>query len=207
VAWPAWLALYVLAFSLSGLDAYPWYRIPPVPVLALFAGLALDLVFRSLAAPAFLGRAAAPAITCVLCLAGWQRSSAWRDSLSACTAQLRVWATPRDATGEWLRDHAAAGSVVRTSAIGHIGWISGLRIQDSSGLVSPEALAGGFAEGSADFIVGHDGDPRPGDTFRVDDPAYELVQSLAVEPTVVYRIYGRRDSPGGGAARGGAPGG
>lgn len=142
--------------------------------------------------PESLSRLARPVLAIAICLISWNRAGAWRDSLGDYAEQLRVWETPRVASGEWLRDHAPQGSVVRTSAIGHIGWISGLEIQDSSGLVSPEALEGGFPPASADFIVGHDGDPRPGDTFRVDDPDFELVQSLAVEPEVVYRIYKRR---------------
>ncbi len=192
LVWALWLVFYVGAYTATGLDAYPWYRVPLVPVLALGAGAGASLVTGALLRH-WPSRLAVTAAAACLLLAGVSRAGAWRDSLAAYADQLRVWEAPRVATGEWLREHAAPGSVVRTSAIGHIGWISGLRIQDTSGLVSPEALAGGFPDGSADYIVGHDGDPQPGVVFRLEDPRYVLVQSLAVEPTVVYRIYGRRD--------------
>ena len=201
----AWFVCYVGAFSLIGIDAYPWYRIPIVPICALFAGFGIREILlvasRILALPGpsslrWISPRARHALLIVALLLlvvpwGWYRYVTYHDSLVAYSEQLRVWERPRIASAEWLRDHATPGSTVRTSAVGHIGWISGLRVQDTSGLVSrigPEDPA--FSP--ADFIVGHDGDPVPGAIFKVDSPDYELVQSLAVEPTVVYRIYKRK---------------
>ena len=191
----AWVVSYAGAYSLVPIDAYPWYRIPLAPVLAVLGACGLSAIAEGWFRIWPRGRRLAVAAVLAAALP-WAaaRYGTYRESLGQYADQLRVWETPRVAAASWLRDHAPAGSRVATSAIGHIGWISGLRILDTSGLVSPE-LVGGFDLDRArpEFVVGHDGDPQPGAVFKIDHPAYQLVQSFAVESSVVYRIYKRTD--------------
>jgi hypothetical protein len=193
---PIWLALYAAAFTIVPIDAYPWYRIPPVPVLALLSAAGIGWASSAWLASWTRSRKRIALVVLLLAIAPWgvARYRVYRDSLAQYAEQLRVWETPRVASAEWLRDHAPAHSSVCTSAIGHIGWITGLRVLDMSGLVSPGLLRGfDLDRVRPDFIVGHDGDPRPGEVFRVEHPEYTLVKSLAVEREVVYRIYARND--------------
>lgn len=198
IALVAWLVVYVGAFTITAIDAYPWYRIPPVPVAGLLAASGLAWVATALFGssstmrrPAFL----AVLIAALLPLFA-QRYIRYNDSLVEYSRQLRVWERPRIATAEWLRDHAPAGTTVAASAIGHIGWISGLRVFDTSYLINarPESDAAMLDEVRPEFVVGLDGDPLSGE-FRLDHPDYELARSLAQReaPEIVYHVYKRKD--------------
>ena len=197
LAIPTWLVLYGAAFSIVSIDAYPWYRIPLAPLMALLAsvGLYLTLVGLFRAWPDAAQRIAVVAVLGAIAPFALKHYITYRDSIEAYSEQLRVWEQPRIAAAEWLRDHARQGSTVAAAGIGQIGWISGLRVLDTAGLVSPE-LVKGFdpRRDKPDFVVGHDEDSLPGHVFQVGDPDYQLVKSLAVDPSVVYRIYKRRET-------------
>jgi hypothetical protein len=195
---PIWLVLYVGAYSVTGIDAYPWYRIPPVPVLGVLSASGLTLVAASFFGSWLSQRRRLFLAVVIAAILPWsaQRYFLYHDSLAEYSRQLRVWERPRIATAEWLRVHAPPGTTVATSAIGHIGWISGLRIYDTSHLVSPDNAdhASKLSVVDPEFVVGLDGDPLQG-KFRMDNPDYELVQSLAQRsaPEVVYYVYKRKD--------------
>lgn len=194
---PVWLILYGAAFTIVSIDAYPWYRIPLVPIMALMTAVGVRMAFQGMfhAWPRGMRRFAVVAMLVAISPFVVKHYVAYRISLTAYAEQLRVWERPRIATAEWLRDHARPGSTVAAAGIGHIGWISGLHVLDTAGIVSPK-LVGGLdpARDRPDFVVGHDEDSSPDHMFRVDDPDYQLVQSLAIEPTVVYRIYKRKET-------------
>jgi hypothetical protein len=47
----------------------------------------------------------------------------------------------------WLAEHGLPGSTVASGDIGAMGWISGLRVLDLDGLITPERLPGGIGTG------------------------------------------------------------
>jgi hypothetical protein len=198
IAMPAWLVLYVGAFTITAIDAYPWYRIPPLPVAGLLAASGLAWVATALFNSSSIMRRPAVLVVVIAALLPLfaQRYFFYHDSLAEYSRQLKVWERPRIATAEWLRDHAPTGTTVATSAIGHIGWISGLEVFDTSYLINPKphSQAAMLEQVRPEFVVGLDGDPLSGE-FRLEHPDYELARSLAQRevPEVVYHIYKRKD--------------
>ncbi len=137
-----WLAAYLAAYTLVGIDFYEWYLAPVYPVLALLAGVgvwALWPLMRSLhLRPAWLDRTVAGALYALLVVAllgpGVQMAVEGVDGFLEYLNELEV---SRVEAGQWLRDHASPESKVVTGFIGHVGRQSGLYVIDSAELVSP----------------------------------------------------------------------
>lgn len=137
-----WLAAYLAAYTLVGIDFYEWYLAPVYPVLALLAGVgvwALWPLMRSLRLkPAWLDRTVAGVLYALLVVAllgpGVQMAVEGVDGFLEYLNELEV---SRVEAGQWLRDHASPESKVATGFIGHVGRQSGLYVIDSAELVSP----------------------------------------------------------------------
>ena len=131
----AWYAVYHLAFGLRA-PLFSWYLQPPIPVLALFAGIGIAgtidvLGSRLWVGPSTLRRVAAPLFVVAALLAGVR----YADGRAA---DARYEHSVRLAAGEWLAEHAPADALVFTESLGHIGYPNHLRFVDWPGLVSRE---------------------------------------------------------------------
>jgi hypothetical protein len=142
VAMLAWLAIYYGGMALSKVFLFGWYFLPPAPTYYLVActgWTTLAAAFRPVewrkhprrlaqgTAAALLLGALAAALTVP------RAATTLRESQRAET-ELRI------PIGEWLKQHAAPTGTVMLEPIGYIGYVSGLRVLDTVGLVSPQVL-------------------------------------------------------------------
>jgi len=194
VVW-LWLfaVAYVAAYCIANPHMFPWYLVPPLPLLLLAfvvgGSVCVQTVFGAQARPVRLGLAG-----CLIVGATWQ-----------CARLLRAYPTPREAAYRAAVARlgpAAQEPTTRIGAveIGTIGYYSRARIVDHLGLVTPEALplgtVGVLARYAPDFYVAQ--------PFflnlhgLLDAPEfnaqYELIAEVGVDPTV--RVYRRRNVVG-----------
>ncbi len=133
--WLGWTGLYLL-FMLIGRPPFfaAWYMPMVVPGLLLGAAagaLALAGIVPLPPRP----RSAAIALV-------WLALSAfvWPRNLASVRAFRNVILSVYVPMGGWIRDHSAVTETVFAGDIGYVGWVSGRRILDGAGLVSPETL-------------------------------------------------------------------
>ncbi len=140
------LAVFIGAFYLRAITAFPWY-VPPWTVLAALAlGFALDAVARSEKFPAWQPIARVACLVIVVAQSCTLLASAWQMRVQQRLVETGV----RRAIGEWLRDHAAKGDTVFLEPLGYIGYFSQLRMYDFPGLSSPEVVAA-IRNGARDY--------------------------------------------------------
>jgi hypothetical protein len=149
--WPAAgrrasLAVFIGAFYLHSIIAFPWY-VPPWTVLAAIAlGFLWDAATGAKKIPAL------PSLARVTCLVVVLVQVA---TLGAVAVQMRVQQRVvetgvRRQIGEWLRAHAAKGDTVFLEPLGYIGYFSQLKTYDYPGLSSPEVVAA-VRDGARDY--------------------------------------------------------
>jgi hypothetical protein len=135
VAFPPALAI---AFLMSGAPHFLWYLVPFTACLLILGGIGIGHLcvarWPSAAVPA---RAAILAVV-VLMIASFahtMRSTTdwhWKN-------QRNEWQV-RQAVGDWLRTNTSADSSVLMEAIGYQGTLSGRRVIDLAGLVTPRVV-------------------------------------------------------------------
>jgi hypothetical protein len=203
-----WLLLHEITYRLLGVPFAPWYEEALLQALVFLAALA--------------------AVAAAARVAGWNgeregraRRSGWRAAAGAVVgaALLLPVAAPSVAWLQWGRPpdprfevYAAAGrflaargqaqeTTVAAVEIGVLGYVSGLRVLDLAGLVSPQAVAARRAGRLPEEVVA----ARP--EFLVDVPAFRgpIVGPILARPEVAanYRQVAAFTAPGygGGAVR------
>lgn len=124
-----YLAFYTLA-GVRGVRLFPWYLVPLAPFYLLGAAAGLTTLARS-------PRAAALA---ALGLVAWQVPAIdWHTPLMP-VGQDTARETLMLDVGQQLAATLPASAVVAAPEIGAVGYASGLRVLDTVGLVSPEAV-------------------------------------------------------------------
>jgi hypothetical protein len=179
----AWLLAYGTAYSVSGLDFYEWYCVPPLPVLGVLA--AVGSMRLAGLFPGRLGIVAAGAVVVVLLAGVWiprhdlvRRNRLYLDSVERARVEV----------GRWLRANTSPSASVLTGAVGHIGHQADRRIVDAAGLVSAPGTAG-------DYVAGHDAGTGPQDRFggSIDFlRQHRLVARVVPAPPfefLVYKVY------------------
>lgn len=140
----AWAASYLL-FFLVGRPSFlgPWYRPPIQPALAVLAAVGVALLGERLR-----GRGLRPARLCALAVLAWTLlcAAVLPRVLATADANRRVVATLYRPMGSWVRDHTGPDDNVLTGDIGYVGYMSGRRVLDLGGLVTP---------GMVDYLRGH----------------------------------------------------
>ncbi|MBI5837257.1 MAG: hypothetical protein HZB25_08435 [Candidatus Eisenbacteria bacterium] len=112
-----------LGYVLVGAAYFSWYLCVPLAGIASLAAIGLPRVVRGTAVPAAL---------LVFVAGSWTVFPRLYEGRA-----LQESATFAEA-GFYLRDHGRSGESVMLEPIGIAGWISGLRVVDEVGLVSPE---------------------------------------------------------------------
>ncbi len=207
--WPpfaAFVLAYVGAYSLAGLRdvrLFPWYLVPVVPFYLLASGTGLTS----------LGGRRAGWLVAGLVL--WQLPAIdWRQPFLPTGFDLRREALYRQ-VGQDLATQLPPGSVVAAPEIGAVGYASRLRMLDTVGLVSPEAVpyyplpseqlvsdnaipARLIEDTAPDAVVALDEFAR---LSLLPDPAFQRRYRLAnAYPTAIWRsrellVYRRLDEP------------
>jgi hypothetical protein len=138
-----WLLVYYGTMLVSHIPAFPWYFLPPWPLVvitAVLGGVTLLQLAWSTGGIRLWGRLRLTALAASLAacaIAGLLHvRSIERDIAVAQTRED----TLRRPLGLWLRDHVAPAERVLLEPIGYAGYYSGRRILDMVGLVSPEVL-------------------------------------------------------------------
>ncbi len=129
-----WATIYALAFSLSGIHAYPWYRTPLLAVLAGGAGIGVMAIASWLARPGR-SRVGLAALVSGLALVPdgtlvWRRVTGDEPDLNKLRFEAAVW----------MRDSLPAGVPIATGGIGLVGYHTGRTIHDAMGLVTPKSM-------------------------------------------------------------------
>jgi hypothetical protein len=182
----AFPALYAAAYALAGLHGvrlFPWYLAPLVPFYLLLTAVGLNRLRPWLVVAVLAWQA--PAID-------WSRPfvPVGLDT-SRETLYLRV--------GESLRQTLPPGSLVAAPEIGALGYVSGLPILDTVGLVSPRALA--YYPLPQDELVSDNAIPpgliaerRPAAVVSLDE---YVRRSLLLNPTFLhdYRLVASYPAP------------
>lgn len=194
-----WCLLYFAVMLTSRVPAFPWYFLPPWPVVVMVACLAgaagVERFAKLYPEPTnSLGPRVLPAVLGGMLLLGLLHLR----GVSAEVAEAqRVEDTLRMPVGLWLRDHVAEGERVMLEPIGYIGYYSRCRVLDTIGLVSPEVLSSYKKEG----------DPRA-DIIRRLKPEWlclrkaesaslaETYRLTGVDPLADYAISDRFQTPG-----------
>ena len=138
---PVWFFAYLGFLLLGRTHIHPWYVVP-LHVVALLSAVAAAAPWIPAIAPR---RIAAAAATALALLAAVALPAAFREA----AARQRVYEAAHAELGRFLRDRAAPGDVVYAWDIGYIGYLSGRRILDFVGIVSPEVIA---ANARRDFL-------------------------------------------------------
>ena len=190
-----WLLLYVLAFTVAGIDMYDWYNVPPIPIIYLLFAMALVSLVRDLdlRQPWF-------SSSVTYALAGFVLLYQVKYTL-ALVPSFRRKAIAVEGTRKevavWLAENTPSDSTIATDGIGYIGYYSQRRIVDLAGLVTPYAIGRPYSDTLSRFepdyavsVVSTDrGHPFKSLEFLSD---YERVKSWTgagsfMDPHVLYQ--------------------
>ena len=157
----AWLCLYIIEYTLVGIDFYEWYLMPVFPALASLAALGILTALRALRDPLRMGRIAPVIVFVGVGFVLTLYSLNARDSVLGFREYLNTVERSRVLAGEWLRDYAPVKSTILMGAIGHVGYVSNRYVLDSAGLVTPRSY---LVQAKPDYYVLDDvsKDPRCG---------------------------------------------
>ena len=132
-----WLALMILFFSLSTTHLFFWYMAPMAPIYLLFAsaGAAMlaDRLPRQFTQAGWVTPVSISLVVVALALT-------WRTPVRDFSQFQNVMEECHVAIGNYLRVHAKETDLIAAEDIGYMGYLSGRRILDRDGLVSPEAV-------------------------------------------------------------------
>ena len=130
--WPVavWTLLDIAAYRFLDVPFYHWYAVPPLVLLSVLAGVAIDFAVRL--APAGRSRVVATTVACV-CVA---LPLAWQ-SASIVAGRPHQIERAYEAVGRWLATNTPEDSSAGYLEIGLIGYYSRRRIVDPLGLVNP----------------------------------------------------------------------
>ena len=131
------LAVFLGAFYLNSIIAFPWY-VPPWTVLAAIAlAFGWDAVARTVKLPALRSLARITCLVVVVAQVAMLLTSAWQMRVQQRVVETGV----RRQIGEWLHTRAAQGDTLFLEPLGYIGYFSQLKTYDYPGLSSPEVVA------------------------------------------------------------------
>jgi arabinofuranosyltransferase len=132
-----WLFLMIAIFAGSATHLFFWYMAPMAPVYLLFAsaGVAIwvDRIPKTVTRAIWFAPAAIGLVTLAL-LTAWRTPITEFAKLQATMEECHV------TIGKYLRVHAKESDLVAAEDIGYIGYLSGSRILDRDGLISPETV-------------------------------------------------------------------
>ena len=149
-----WVLLYYGTMLTSRVPAFPWYFLPPWPVVIMASAVGGDMMVCAMGriAGSYLKRSrsgdqtrnhttmssvlAAAALVTFIAFGLVHVSSITQDIARMQFTEDHL----RRPLGIWLRDHVAPNERVLLEPIGYAGYYSGRRILDMVGLVSPEVL-------------------------------------------------------------------
>lgn len=140
-----WPALYVAAFVAGGVLVHYWY-LPPLftPLLALAAVAMVDvpaLLASPFGAPGTRRRTLMTALFALpFAVVGMRAGTAMETARAEAVSGQRLLDHVHREIGFWVAAHTGSGARVYAADIGYVGYVSGRRILDAVGLVSPEAV-------------------------------------------------------------------
>jgi hypothetical protein len=176
-AWPAlafpWL--YLAAFAVANPLIFRWYLTPPLPFYFLVIFLGIHRLARDLKIPALAWLLGAGAF--VLTLNGWTRIPDHGPRRPAPEMAFIGLELLYEQAGTALQPYLRADEVVAAGDIGVLGFVTGARVLDLVGLVSP--VSAGY--------------------YPLPDPAYvinfavsaDLVADQQPDYVVLLEVYGR----------------
>jgi len=147
-----WLFLMIAFFSTCSTHLFFWYMAPIAPVYLLFASVSVAVWVDRL--PKAITRAAwfvptAIGLVVLSLLITWKTPVREFAKFQSIMEECHV------TIGNYLRVHATESDLVAAEDIGYMGYLSGRRILDRDGLVSPEAVpynrAGQYYDLIADY--------------------------------------------------------
>lgn len=159
---PVWLGGYAAFLSLGQVHVHPWYVAPFHPPLLLLWGLGLAWLARGISG--WLVRPGVPPpprlspparLACVLGVAAVAGAATVPAALGEARERQSVYEGAHAALGRYLAERARPGEAVYAWDIGYVGHLTGRRILDFQGIVSPEVIPynrrGDFAGVLLDF--------------------------------------------------------
>ncbi len=137
-----WAVLYFGVMLSSRVPAFPWYFLPPWPVVVSVACLAGSTAPKRIVklSPEICERWAPKATVASIVLLLLLGVIHVRAVVAEVDAAQRIEDYLRKPIGLWLKDNVAGSDRVMLEPIGYIGYYSRCRILDTIGLVSPEVL-------------------------------------------------------------------
>ncbi|MFW6175216.1 MAG: hypothetical protein ACOC7L_00195, partial [Acidobacteriota bacterium] len=147
---PVWIAGYSLFLALGRVHLHPWYTVPLHPLLLVvwvaglcsvagWAGAALRRLRAGDSDPSPAGR-----LSHRLAVAGCAVVVAGAGSVPAALVEAQMRQAQHErahaAVGRFLAERSRPGELVYAWDIGYVGWLSGRRVLDWHGIVSPELI-------------------------------------------------------------------
>jgi hypothetical protein len=149
-ALPAFALLGLAAgMQLGGMPGCWWYLAAPMYLVLLLAATGTVHVTERLAEGRDPLRSAAALVALASPLLGHAELARAARELRSDQADVERC---HGRVGDWLREHAPRGASVGADNIGYIGWRSGLRVVDMTGVVQTETAAA-IAAGRRDFAL------------------------------------------------------
>lgn len=140
LAVPVWLAGYGAFLVLGQVHVHPWYVAPFHPPLLLIWGLGLAWAGRALSRRG-LPRLSRPArLAAALGAAAVVGVISVPAALAEARDRQAVYEGAHAALGRWLAERARPGEVICAWDVGYVGHLTGRRILDFQGIVSPEVV-------------------------------------------------------------------
>lgn len=201
IIFPVWIAIYAAGYSLLGVAAYPWYRLPVLFVFQIMAALGLTgimiLLFRLL--PSKWLKLFLPAGIALLYLFFLGRPTAFVATHYAGDARGPGY----KAMCDWFRENADPDASIAYVEVGYLGYYTDNRIIDLAGLVTPDVIPHlkehdtdwAFEYYNPDYIV-RQKDFDEVNVFKPPNPEiigrYQLVATFPGQIENVVNIYRKR---------------
>jgi hypothetical protein len=132
-----WLATMIIFFSMSNTRLFFWYMAPMAPMYLLFASGGAAMLAERLPKRILQGKWLTPSAIALVALV---LLMSWRTPVKEYGRFQDVMEECHLAIGIYLRAHTAETDLIAAEDIGYMGYLSGRRILDRDGLVSPEAV-------------------------------------------------------------------
>jgi hypothetical protein len=177
IAMSVFAALYLAACALSGVEPFPWYVNPLIPIVLVLAVAGLAALLEKVRA----SRAAIWAGVAILVVALLGASIA--GQAAELSQRWEEWEGAYELAARWIVEHSRPGDRVFVGETGVIGYLlEGRVVIDSSGINSPEVLRRrrGRSETDPEWSRRVIRDLAP--DFITTSPHYLNIRTIAAEP-------------------------
>lgn len=177
VAMTSFGVLYLGACAFSGVEPFPWYVNPLIPIVLLLATAGLAAILETMR----VSRAGIWACVTILVIV---TGGAWIiGQVEDLSADWEEWEGAYEIAARWIMEHSQPGDRIYVGETGVIGYLlEGRVVIDSSGINSPDVLRRrrGFPETDPEWSRRIIRDLAP--DFITTSPHYLNIRTIAAEP-------------------------